>query len=102
MTADPWVQPHPFDDLATIQAMGLGIGIQLIEIGDPHGKIGIGEQFDRFSFRAVGQEERHTLLDGPPLQEGGETLCPLGTLAHYDARRMQIVIKSPSFSQKLW
>ncbi|MNY28844.1 hypothetical protein D3C86_1628460 [compost metagenome] len=100
MTANTWVQPHAFNDLAAVKPMSLGIGIQFVEISDPHGEVGVGKQLDRFRLRAVGQQNRYVLLDGTLLQEGGKTFSTLGTFTHYDARGMQIVIKRPTLSQK--
>ncbi|MNC67496.1 hypothetical protein D3C75_1179980 [compost metagenome] len=100
MAAYTWIQPHAFNDLAAVKTMSLGIGIQFVEISNPHGEIGIGEQLDRFRLRAVGQQKWYVLLDGPSLQEGGKTLSTLGTFTHYDARGMQVVIQRPPLSQE--
>lgn len=82
--------------------MSLGIGIQLVEVGHPHGEVGIGKQLDCFRLGAIRQQYRHVLLDGAALQQGGEPLSPLGALPHYDARGVQVVMKCPPLSQELW
>ena len=42
--ANPGVQAYAVDDVPGIEALGFGIGIQLVEIADPQGKIGIGKE----------------------------------------------------------
>jgi hypothetical protein len=48
-------QPYTFDDLATIETMHGGIGIELIEVGYTHRQIGIGKQLNRFCFGGVSE-----------------------------------------------
>ena len=54
-----------------------GVGVQLIEVGHPHGKVGIGEQFDGFGFGAVCVKSGDVLLDGALFEQIGKGLCAL-------------------------
>src|SRR5690606_37782913 len=40
VVANTRIQANAFDDLAGVQAMGFGIGVQLVEVGHAHGEIG--------------------------------------------------------------
>ena len=69
MCADAWVEAHAINDLAAFQAVGRGVGVELIEVGHAHGQIGVGEELDGFGFGAVGEQHVYVLLDGPLLQQ---------------------------------
>ncbi len=92
VAADTGIKANPFDNLATVQTMRLGIGIQLVKIGDPHRQIGVGKQLDRSRLGTARQQYRNILLDRPFLQQVGKTLGPLAALPHHNARGMQVVI----------
>src|SRR5690606_35098640 len=38
--ADAGVQPDALDDLGGVQAVGGGVGVQLVEVGHPQGQVG--------------------------------------------------------------
>jgi len=63
------VEADALDDLAGVQPVGDGIGVQLVEKGHAHGEVGVGKQFDGFGFCAVCQERINVLLDGSLLQQ---------------------------------
>ena len=92
VATDTGIKANPFNNLATIKTVRLGIGIQLVEIGHPHRQIGVGKQLDSLSFRTARQQYRNIRLDGPLLQQVGKTLGPLAALTHHNARGMQVVI----------
>ncbi len=57
--------------------MGGSVGVQLVEISDTHGKVGIREEFNGLGLGAVGEQRGDVLLDGPLFQELGEGFCTL-------------------------
>jgi hypothetical protein len=81
--------------------VGGGIGVQLVEVGDTHGQIGVGEQLDRLRFGGIGEQGVDVLLHRTLLQQSGESLGALGALADDDAGRVQIVVQRTSFAQEL-
>ena len=44
VAADARVQPHALNDVAGVQALHFGIGVQLVKIGHPQRQIGVGKQ----------------------------------------------------------
>ncbi len=50
------VEANTADDLARIKTVRGGIGIELIEVRDAHGKVGIGEQLDRLRLGTFGKQ----------------------------------------------
>lgn len=50
MRTDTRVQADPVDNLLRIQPFHLRVGVQLIEIADPEGKVCIGKELDRLRF----------------------------------------------------
>ena len=47
---DARVEADTSDDLPCVQALHLGVGIQLVKVGHAQGQVGIGEQLDGFGF----------------------------------------------------
>lgn len=68
------VQAHAVDDLARVQLMAGGVGIEFVEVGHPHGQVGIGKEFDGLGFSAICEQRGDVLLYGPLLQKLGEGL----------------------------
>ena len=64
MSTDARIETDPPDDGRSIQAMYLGVGIQLVEIADPHRQIGVGEQLDRLCFGGMADEDGDVFLQG--------------------------------------
>ena len=62
--ANAGVQAHAVDDLAGVQAVAGGIGVQLIKVGHAHGQIRVGKEFDGLGLGAAAQQHVYVLLDG--------------------------------------
>ena len=101
MVADARIEAHALDDLLGVQAVGGGIGVELVEIGHAHGEIGVGEQLDRLGLGGVGEQHRDVLPDGPLPQQLGEDLGALRALADDDARWVQVVVQGLALAQEL-
>ena len=50
MVADSRIEADALDDLARVQPLGCGIGIQFVEERHAQGEVGVGEQLDRLCF----------------------------------------------------
>ena len=96
MGTDSGVQADAVDDGFGVQTPHLRIGVQLVEEGNPHGKIGVCEKLYRFRLCGVHEQRRDLLLDGPLLQQSGENfgiLLPLlGHSAHDDPGRVEVIV----------
>ena len=109
MRPDTRIAAHPFDDCPGIEALHLGIGVQLIEIAHAKGKIGIGEQLDGLGFGASHKEDGR-FVQGRLAQQLRECARCLGktplaallpVVADDYAARVEIVVKRLAFTQEL-
>ena len=101
MRADTWIEANTVDDLLSIEAMGGGVGIKLVKVRDAHGQVSVGKELDSFGFRSISKKDGDVLLDGAFFEQTSEDLGALGAFTHDDARRVQVVIEGPAFTQEL-
>ena len=101
MRADPRIEAHPVDDLARIHPARHGIAVELVEICDAHGEIGVGEKLDRLGFIGASKEHGHVLFDRPFEEEFGEPAGVSTLIAHDDAAWVQVVIKRAPLAKEL-
>ena len=59
MRANTWIETDTFDDLACVHVSCQSIAVQLVKECNPHGQIGIGEQFGRFGLSRIGIKNWH-------------------------------------------
>ena len=101
--ADARVHADSFDYLLRIQPLSLGVGVQLVEIADAYGEVGVGEKLDGFSLGGVRNQGRDVLVLGALLEQPGEHFG-LGLLvlvgAHDNAARVEVVVKSLAFAEE--
>ena len=57
--------------------MSGSVGIQLVEVGNAHSQIGVGEELDGFSLGAVSKLRGDVLLDGALLEQACEGFSAL-------------------------
>ena len=76
-------------------------GVELVEEGDPHREVGVGEQLDRLGLGAVGEQHRHVRLLGALDEQVGEGAAPLAAVADDDPGRVQAVPERPALAQEL-
>ena len=103
MGTDPGIQTHTVDDLLGAQTLGLRVGVQLIEIGHPQGKIGVGEQLHSLCLGEAHVEGVDVLLDGALLQQGSKDVCSLLTLsvaADDDPGGVEVVVQGLGLPQE--
>src|SRR3569623_813347 len=102
MRANARVEADAVDDLASVQAMGGGVSVELIEVGHAHGKVSVSEELDCLSFRAVSKKSRYVRFDRALLEKTGEDFCSSGLFADDDAAGVQAVVERPTFAQEFW
>ena len=66
--ADTWIQAHTLDDCLRVQALHLGIGVQLVEVAHSQCQIRIGEEFHCLCLGQTHEQRVDVLLDGSLLQ----------------------------------
>lgn len=107
MGADARVEADAINDLAGVQALGLGIGVELVEVGDAQRQVRVGEQLDGLGLGEAHEQCMDVLLDGALLQQLGEGAGSLDEVlvlrigAHHDAARVQVVVQGLGFTQEL-
>ena len=61
--ADTGIKTDARDDCLTVETLDLGIGIELVEVADTQGEVGVGEELHRLGLGHAHQETRDTLVD---------------------------------------
>ena len=74
MHPDARVEADALDDGTRVEALDLGVGVELVEVAHPQCQIGVGEQLDRLRLLRAHVESRDILLDGSLLQQGRERM----------------------------
>ena len=62
--ADARVQADAFDDRLRVEALHLGIGVQLVEVADAQGQIGVREELDGFGLGGAHQQHLRVVQGG--------------------------------------
>ena len=94
MRADARVEAHAVDDLARVQALRLGVGVELVEVGDAQCQIRVGEQLHGLGLGEAHEQRVDVLLDGPLLQQLGERLGRLDEMPGLRGGADPFVIRS--------
>ena len=118
MRSNSWVEADTLDDLVGLEAAGLRVGVELVEIGHPQGQIRVGEELDGLRLRGA----EHEL--GDPRRSVGVRAAALGGVGalgkqsreafrsstglsvirgrtHYNATGMKIVVQRMPLAQEL-
>ena len=107
MCADAGVEADALNDLLGVNALHLGIGVQLVEEGDSERQICVCKQFDGLCLCEAHEERINVLLDGTFLQQcrkfvgGCDKVRILRVGADDDAGRVEVVIQGLGLPQKL-
>lgn len=115
---DAGLQAHAADDVGGRQALLLAIGVELVEVGDAQGEVGVGEELHRLGLRAAqnkpGDADRPVRVPASALggvrallEQRREALrrspsrrVALGR-AHHDAAGVQVVVQRLALAEKL-
>ena len=107
MASDAWVKAYTVDDGFRVQTLHLGVRVQLIEIRDPQGQVGVGKEFHGLGFGQSHEQRVDVFFDGPFLQEGCKVVCglvqpgiPFGA-AYDDTAGVEIVVQGFTLAQEL-
>ena len=104
---DSWIQTDTIDNFFCLKSFHFCIGIQFIEIGNPHGQIGIGKEFHRFRFRESHEAGRNVFFDGSFLKKRSKVMSflhqpfVLQIRTRDDAAGIQVIVESLAFAEKL-
>ena len=100
------VETHAVDDLLGVEAFHLGVGVELVEVADAQGEVGVGEEFHGLGFGGAHEEGVDVGLERALLKEGSEgaggfvqVRVAFGT-SHDDARGIEVVVEGFAFAQK--
>ena len=75
---------------ARVQALRLGVGVELVEVGDAQCQIRVGEQLDGLGLGEAHEQRVDVLLDGPLLQQLARSVsCRLYEMLGPPGRRPQ-------------
>ena len=104
--ADAGVETHAVDDLLRVEAFHFGIGVELVEVADAQGKVGVGEEFHGLGFGGAHEEGVDVGFERALLKEGGKGasgFVQVGVAfraSHDDARGVEIVVEGFAFAEK--
>ena len=119
MATNTRVEAYTADDLSGVQATGIGIRIELIEICHTQSQEGVGEQLDRLGFGGATDQFRNAgctigvlavmlFRCGSLCQQvrkGAGSFHSRGIIhrrADDDTRRVQVVVQRMALTQELW
>ena len=104
--ADAGVETHAVDDLLGVEAFHFGIGVELVEVADAQGEVGVGEKFHGLGFGGAHEEGVDVGLERALLKESGEgaggfvqVRVAFGA-SHDDARGIEVVVEGFAFAEK--
>ena len=104
VAADARIHAHALDDLLRVQALGLRVGVQFVEVTHAHGEVGVREEFDGLGLGGVGNQDLHILVLGAlgkQLREHLRFLLLVLVGTHHDAAGVQVVIQRLALTEEL-
>ena len=104
VVAHPGIQADALNDLGGVQTLDLSVGVQLVEVGDPQGKVGVDEQLGGLRLGVAHEQGLNGGFNGTLLEQTGED-PRLGlrvlVAAHDDAAGVEVVVEGLGLPQKL-
>ena len=70
--ADARIEADTLDDGARVEALDLGVGVELVEVAHAQGKVGVGEELHGLGLLHAHEQRGDILLDGPLTEERRE------------------------------
>ena len=104
VVADARVEADAADDLPRAQTLDLGVGVQLVEVGDAQGEVGVDEELGGLRLGEAHEEGLDVRLEGAFLQEGGEgagLVLGVRVAADDDAGGVEVVVEGLGLAQEL-
>ena len=123
--ADARIEADTLDDGARVEALDLGVGVELVEVAHAQGKVGVGEELHGLGLLHAHEQRGDILLDGPLTEERREcagrglesrgigdaldrfVLSGVGRIvdelggAHDDARGVEVVVERLGLAKEL-
>ena len=103
MGADARVEADAVDDFLCVEAFGLCVGIQLIEVGDAEGQVGVSEELYSFGFGEAHEQGVDVFLQSALLEERREDMGPIlaGIVAgDDDPGGIQVIVQRLGFAEE--
>ena len=104
--ADAGVETHTVDDLLRVEAFHFGVGVELVEVADAQGEVGVGKKFHGLGFGSAHEEGVDVGFERALLKEGGkgaggfvQVRVAFGA-SHDDARGIEVVVEGFAFAEK--
>ena len=98
--ADARVEGDTVDDVFGVETFGLGVGVELVEVGDAEGEVGVGEEFDSFGFGAIHENDGGVFFLAGVEEEVGESFGGFGIGADDDAGGIKVVVEGFAFAEE--
>ena len=105
--ADARVEADAVDDLPGVEALRLGVGVELVEVGHAEREVGVREELDGLGFGEAHEEGVDAGLDCAFLEEGGEAVRGVDggrvvfVTGHDDPGRVEVVVEGLRLAEEL-
>ena len=107
MAANARVKAYAVDNLLGVQSLHLGIGVQLVEVGNAQCQIGVAEQLNCLCFSKAHEQRINIFFNRTLLQQTSEGVRSfhealiLQVSADDDAARIKVIVQRLALAQKL-
>ena len=105
--ADARVEADAVDDLLGVEALRLGVGVELVEVGHAEREVGVCEELDGLGFGEAHEEGADAGFDRAFLEEGGEAVRGVDggrvvfVTGHDDPGRVEVVVEGLRLAEEL-
>ena len=105
--ADARVEADAVDDLLGVEALRLGVGVELVEVGHAEREVGVREELDGLGFGEAHEEGTDAGFDRAFLEEGGEAVRGVDggrvvfVTGHDDPGRVEVVVEGLRLAEEL-
>ena len=72
MSSYTWIKSNAFNDGAGVESFHLSIGIELVEVADAQGEVGVGEELDGLGLFHSHKKGRDVFFDGTLFEQVGK------------------------------
>ena len=74
MCTNTWIKTYTIDYSLSVKSLDFSVSVEFVKIANAKGEVGVGEEFDGFSFLHTHEEGVDVLLDSSFLKECGKSL----------------------------
>ena len=107
MTTDTRIKANTINNLLSVQTLAFCVSVQLIEVGNAQSQISICKKLNCLSLSKSHEQSVNVLFDCTFLEQTSKLMCRLHqafitqVCTNDNTRRVQVIIKSLGFTQKL-